>query len=668
MAVAADESLLIRERSEITDEWLSRVLDTPGLRIEEVTGIGTGAMALTLRVAYTGPKSGTAVVKLAAEDESTRNVGLMMGAYHQEVRFYENIRDHIEGPLPTSLYSAFDPVEGWFTLVMEEITDVTAGDQIAGASLEQAELVMRMLATVHAPVFGREELAELAPFAGANTNFMSTDLLTGCVPAFTDRFGHRLNPEHVEVLKKYAAAADAYNEDRRAPMGLVHADARLDNVLFGGEHGAVLVDWQTVQWGAVMTDVAYFLGSSLSVDMRRAEEERLVRIYHDTLIACGVAEFPWETAWDEYRRQVFWGIAMPLVSAVFVENSERIQEVFIQWTISACQQAIDLGSLEFLPEVEERMPLRVDPEDEGAHATGSPKLWSESYYVDAVSDDGELGVYARIGDTRNLGRSLVSLAIVRPGKPPIILSDADAPLPEWAADGIRLTVDASTYILDVEVAEPVERMVVTFEGEARTYDDVAILEGAEGTPTTVSMKLTWDRDGVDYRWRQTTRYEIPCRVTGTITIDGEEIPFAGDGQRDHSWGIRDWWGNAWMWTAFRLDDGTKVHAVTVDETPGLAFGYVQKGDRIVELATGTSSIEVGETGTLTKAILKLDAEDLVIKVRPQAYGSLLLTADDGRVAHFIRALATFQATDGRTGTGWIEWEHLVDGPRGGLGL
>ncbi|GLI28580.1 phosphotransferase [Agromyces rhizosphaerae] len=669
MVAAIDESLLIRERSEITDDWLSRVLDTPGLRIEEVRGIGAGAMALTLRVTYAGSRSGTTIVKLASEDESTRNVGLMMGAYRQEVRFYEHIREHIAGPLPTAHFSAFDPVEGWFTLVMEDVVDVVAGDQAVGATVEQAAEVMRMLAAVHAPVVGRDDLAELPPFAGAPENFMSTDLLSGCVTTFSERFGHRLDTEHIDVLERYALAADAYNADRRAPFGVVHADARLDNVLFGGHHGAVLVDWQTVQWGSVMTDVAYFLGSSLPVETRRAEEERLVRTYHEALVAHGVADFGWDEAWEGYRRQVFWGIAMPLVSAVFVENSERIQEVFVEWTISACQQAIDLGSLEFLPEVEERTALRVDPVDEGAHDTEPPKLWSESYYADAVSDDQRIGVYARIGDTRNLGRSLVSLAIVRPGQAPVILSDAEAPLPEWADDGVRLGVRAPSYTLEIDIAEPIERFTVAFEGEATTYaDDVAILRGEAGVATQVSLRLTWERDGIDYRWRRATRYEIPCRVTGTITIDGEEFDFAGDGQRDHSWGIRDWWGNAWMWSAFRLDDGTKVHAVTVEETPGLAFGYVQKGDRIAELSAGGSTIEVGETGRLTKAIVKVDAEDLVVKVRPQAYGSLLLTADDGRVAHFIRALATFSTTDGREGVGWIEWEHLVDGPRGGLGL
>ena len=45
----------------------------------------------------------------------------------------------------------------------------------------------------------------------------------------------------------------------------------------------------------------------------------------------------------------------------------------------------------------------------------------------------------------------------------------------------------------------------------------------------------------------TTRYEIPCLVTGTVTVDGETFTVEGQGQRDHSWGVRDWWAFGWCW-------------------------------------------------------------------------------------------------------------------------
>ena len=67
----------------------------------------------------------------------------------------------------------------------------------------------------------------------------------------------------------------------------------------------------------------------------------------------------------------------------------------------------------------------------------------------------------------------------------------------------------------------------------------------------------------------TTRYEIPCLVPGTVTVDGETFTVDGQGQRDHSWGVRDWWAFGWCWCSLRLDDGTRVHLADI-RMPGHA--------------------------------------------------------------------------------------------------
>lgn len=310
-------------------------------------------------------------------------------------------------------------------------------------------------------------------------------------------------------------------------------------------------------------------------------------------------------------------------------------------------------------------PLRVDPVDEGAHRPDpDAPLWSESHYMDAISDDGTVGVYARLGDTANLEVSMMSFAITRPGRPSIILNDTAAPPP--TRGDLTFTVEAPTYTASFEVTDPVKAYTVDFEGTAYTCpDEGAILRGEPGAPTRIKAELTWLTDGIDYQWSVTTRYEMPCRVTGTISIDGEEFAFAGDGQRDHSWAARDWWGSTWMWNAFRLDDGegltggTKIHSVVMDGMD-YAFGYVQKDEAITELSTGASEAEYDGDGRMTGARIRLDGVDLEFTVIPTAYANLLLTSAEGKVAHFIRAMADFAASDGRTGRGWIEWERVLD--------
>ncbi len=77
--------------------------------------------------------------------------------------------------------------------------------------------------------------------------------------------------------------------------------------------------------------------------------------------------------------------------------------------------------------------------------------------------------------------------------------------------------------------------------------------------------------------RASTRYEVPCRVHGEVLVGQERIELDGHGQRDHSWGVRDWWSDGWSWTAGRLDDGTRFHGVDVDLAgdPLYGTGYTQ---------------------------------------------------------------------------------------------
>jgi hypothetical protein len=164
---------------------------------------------------------------------------------------------------------------------------------------------------------------------------------------------------------------------------------------------------------------------------------------------------------------------------------------------------------------------------------------------------------------------------------------------------------------------------------------------------------------VPYAYRLTTRYEIPCRVSGQIQIGDEALVLSGaHGQRDHSWGLRDWWSMDWMWSALHLDDGTRTHAVHVRPpgAPALSAGYVQPpGGELVELTRVEANEQVGDDGLITHAQLVLDPPGLEIEVQPLAFAPLRLVAPDGRVSHFPRAMCRARSSDGRSGVGWMEW-------------
>jgi hypothetical protein len=655
MTTDAAPTLLIKDTTGISPGWLGRVLDRPVHAIDSVTAIGTGQMSQSHRVTYsTSSGNGSVVVKLASDDETSRATGVGMGAYRREVEFYRHLGDRIGGPVPRCALAAYDDAEGWFTLVLEDIADGSQGDQIAGCSVEEARRALRELAAVHAPVFNDIAVGTQPWLNQANP--LDQTLLTALLPAFVERYRDRAAPEHLEVAHQFVPRLDAWWADRRAPLGLVHGDFRLDNVLFTPESCAV-VDWQTVTWGPVMLDAAYFLGGALEPQVRREHEENLVRTYHDALVARGIQGFSWQDCWEEYRRQVFWGVAMAVAASMVVVQTERGDEMFMAMFARHCQQAQDLGSLALLPEPGAKpAPLVPTSRDEGLHQPGPEDLWNESFYFDAATQDGQLGLYVRAGRLPNRNECAYTACVVRAGEPTVMVVDLAAPLP--AADDGTQRVETDRLAAMHECVEPLQVFRVRLDAAGEAYaDPSAVLRGESGRETAVSLDLTWTTDGSPYSWRASTRYEIPCRVTGSVIVDGQTYEFDGPGQRDHSHGSRDWWANDWMWSAFHLEDGTRTHAVTLPDLPGFAVGYTQRDGRLVEVETGSSTHEDGGHGMPVRATVAVGPDAPELEVTPVAHGPLLLVAPDGRVAHFHRAMATVSTSDGRRGVGWIEWNR-----------
>jgi hypothetical protein len=145
-----------------------------------------------------------------------------------------------------------------------------------------------------------------------------------------------------------------------------------------------------------------------------------------------------------------------------------------------------------------------------------------------------------------------------------------------------------------------------------------------------------------------------------VSIDGQHIDVDGYGQRDHSWGPRDWWAMDWVWSAGRLDDGTRVHAthVRLPRRPSMGVGYVQvPGADLEEVSSLVTSETTANSGLVTAASIELPSAGLKLTVTPIADGPLLMVADDGRTTSFLRSCCTFTADDGRRGLGWAEWNH-----------
>ncbi|ACZ91169.1 hypothetical protein [Streptosporangium roseum] len=297
--------------------------------------------------------------------------------------------------------------------------------------------------------------------------------------------------------------------------------------------------------------------------------------------------------------------------------------------------------------------------DEGVHPAGGERLWSESFYLDFTAEDGSVAGYVRLGLYPNWDRAWYWACLVGRDRPLVLLADDRAPLP-----GPGLAVRGRDYRATQEVTAPMRSFRLTLEaGAAAVLEDpwrACADPGGDpggGATTSLEFDLEWETVGGVYPYGFIPRYEIPCRVGGVIRVGGEEIPFFGYGERDHSWGERDWWKVSWLWSSGRLDDGTFFHGMRANvgfEMPWPCFTVSPDG--LLDHREGfTAATEFGEDGF--PALSRLAVPGSPMTAVPVAFAPVAMTSPDGAVARFPRALCRFEAEDGRRGYGWTEWHQ-----------
>jgi aminoglycoside phosphotransferase (APT) family kinase protein len=121
--------------------------------------------------------------------------------------------------------------------------------------------------------------------------------------------------------------------------------------MFGGApnpQNVTIVDWQTVQFGPPMMDVAYFVGTSFTAEDRRDVEVRLVEGYHASLLGAGVHDYSLAACWDDYARFSFQAVAVGMGAAMAVKRTDRGDQIFTSMVNRAVQQIVDHDALRFI--------------------------------------------------------------------------------------------------------------------------------------------------------------------------------------------------------------------------------------------------------------------------------------------------------------------------------
>ncbi len=300
----------------LTTDWLS---DAVGMRVKSFEasplGEGIGVIGWVNRI-WLDTDAGyhSVIAKFASPSAANRAVAATYDMYSREVHFYRNLADHVPIRTPRCLTAKFDATTHDFILLLEDLGTCRTGDQVAGASHEDADAVVKTLARLHAATWD-------APLTGirshdfpAQRDGIAQGFRLGW-PTVQERFADLLPKSSRAELDGLADHIGRLIEFlTTGQQSLVHADVRLDNVLFDDEQ-VVLVDWQSVCTSSGEQDLAYFLTQSLDDDVRQARFENLLGLYHETLSANGVRDYPIDDCRKRFRVAALYLFAWAVVIA-----------------------------------------------------------------------------------------------------------------------------------------------------------------------------------------------------------------------------------------------------------------------------------------------------------------------------------------------------------------
>ena len=321
---------------QIDAAWLTAALVESGTlasgtmieRIEQVRlGEGEGFMGEIARLGLTyrsGSGPASLVAKVPTTDDGNRATGRSLGIYEREVRAYDTLLASIDVPHPRAHVATYEArgdeadllaqmikaerLPLWLlrrlvrrqqtdaevppcVLVLDDLDTLSMGDQVAGCDPERAAAALTVAARLHASTWGERLPAERHWFVGGD----AVPRLFHAVYLDNRRsFERRIKPVFRPAVYELARSVRRSGLDRirrlhaGAPRCLLHGDFRLDNLFFDDAgRVASVIDWQSVNHGPAVLDVAYFITGSLDPTTPEPVIDDLLAAYHGALVEAG---------------------------------------------------------------------------------------------------------------------------------------------------------------------------------------------------------------------------------------------------------------------------------------------------------------------------------------------------------------------------------------------
>jgi hypothetical protein len=326
------------------------------------------------------------------------------------------------------------------------------------------------------------------------------------------------------------------------------------------------------------------------------------------------------------------------------------------------------------------MGIGLTVDDEGVHTPGDEINWNESRYVDFWDSESKVGGWFRIGARPNAHYAEMSACLYLPdGRVAFAFERAEIDANGLAAGGQRWQID-----------EPWRTTRVGFTGSMSVFDDPWILTDpkqafatspkldaeVELTCTVAGLEATMGQDQDQHRMvflpgQADFHYQHMAHVAGVVRLGDNRYDVDGRGGKDHSWGPRNWHAKIYLrWLTCCIDDANGfmlTRAVGPTDQTRSGFVLVDGEFAVVDGFAMTNHYAGAPHYELLGTEVTVQSRDVewsVVGV-PQNFlpARHRQTSPDGVAAtlRIVKKPTEWVFSDGRTGTGHLEYHDLVEG-------
>lgn len=345
---------LPRSISDVTPGWLNQILPET-LRSDEIQVVsiadGVGIFSDILRVTS---DQFSLIVKLPCSEPENLEVANALGLHEREARFLTDVAAKSTFSTPHIYFLEHQPPD--MVIVMEDLSQaLNTGDQIVGASFDQAGSLIDELAKLHAEWWMNPALDAMdwlpAINSPANLATVPGIFMAGLEPLKAR--ANQLPPGSMELCEKLAPRFESLmNHMATGPNTVIHGDTRWDNVFFDDQTPPTvrMIDFQICFKARGIHDVAYFISNSLRIEEQHRWQE-LIQQWHNNISARGI-KYSWEDCLLHYKQSVLYTLvgALSLVGTFDTAN-ERGAQMTQAYLDRSFSHVLEIGAIELIDQL-----------------------------------------------------------------------------------------------------------------------------------------------------------------------------------------------------------------------------------------------------------------------------------------------------------------------------